>query len=194
MNVTTAVVDIQVLCRRIVADGIRILQEFHARYQFICCAVEDLQVARVSIRYVNAVQIFPVEHGVRLANAVYLMDQFACLQVKHNHSMVALGSRKQPPALEVNSEMVEVAFNLRRQVIRLDQLDWCSHLTPGLDSEEHENRYKDARPFLHFLSPSWCAFCMKNILLLRPRSSSAGLIRRSSLRGDAAPNRKWGCK
>ena len=80
---------------------------------------------------------------MRLANAIYLVNQFACLQIKHNDSMVAFRSRKQPPAFQVNSEMVEVPFNLRRQLKSLDQLDWCSHLTPGLDSEDHEGRDKD---------------------------------------------------
>src|SRR6267378_3682727 len=143
MNVPAPVVDIEVLGGRIVANGIRVLQQFHARHETVRCAVEDLQVSRISVGNVNAVQILPIEHGVRLANPIYFVNQLAGLQIKHNDSMVAFRSRKQPPTFQVNSEMVEVSFNLRRQLKSLDQLDWCSHLTPGLDSEDHEGRDKN---------------------------------------------------
>src|SRR6267143_1373030 len=161
MNVPATVVDIEVLGDRIVSNGIRVLQEFHAGHGTVRCAIEDLQISRISVGNVNAVQILPIEHGMRLANPIYFVNQFACLQIKHNDSMVAFRSRKKPPAFQVNSEMVEVPLNLCRQLKRLDQFDWCSHLTPGLDSEHHEGRHKDEGPFLHFLSLSWNASYVK---------------------------------
>src|SRR5260370_6105752 len=120
MNVTTSIVNIKVFCRRIVSNGIRVLQEFYAGHQTVGFAVEDLQVSRIAVGNVNAIQILPIEHSVRLADSFYFVNQFAGLQIKHNYSGVAFRSRKQPPALWVNSEMVEVPFNLRRQLKSLD--------------------------------------------------------------------------
>src|SRR6267378_289506 len=135
MNVPAPVVDIEVLGGRIVSNGIRVLQQFHAGHETVRCAVEDLQISRISVGNVNAVQILPIEHSVRLANSIYFVNHFACLQVKHDYSVVAFRSRKQPPAFQVDSKMVEVPFNLHRQLKSLDQLDWCSSLAAGLDSE-----------------------------------------------------------
>src|SRR2546429_6535600 len=116
---------------------------FRSGHETVRCAVEDLQVSRISVGNVNAVQILPIEHGVWLANSIYFVNQFAGLQIKHDYSVVAFWSRKQPPAFQVDSKMVEVPFNLRRQLQSLDQLDWCSPLAAGLDSEYHESRDKD---------------------------------------------------
>src|SRR6266851_906323 len=140
MNVTTAIVDVQVFCGRIVPDGVGVLQEFHARYQFVRRAVEDLQVARIPIRYVNAVQIFPIKNGMWFPDSIYLVNQLARLKIKDNDGVVAFRSGKQPPAFQVNSEMVEVPFHFCRQLIRLDQLDWRSYLALGLSDEYAEDR------------------------------------------------------
>jgi len=79
---------------RIVADGVSVLQEFYARYKLVRCAIEDLQVARISICYVNAVQIFPIEHGVWFADAIYLVNQLAGIKIKDNDGVVAFRSGK----------------------------------------------------------------------------------------------------
>src|SRR5882757_3941113 len=139
MNVTAAIVDVHVLCHRIVADGIRVLQEFHARYKFVRCAVEDLQVTRISIRYVDAVQIFPIEHGVWFADSVYLVNQLARLKIEDNDGVIAFRSGKQPTAFEIDSEVVEVPFHVCRQLVGLDQLDWHSYLTLGFGNKYPEN-------------------------------------------------------
>jgi len=47
MNVSASIVNIKVFCRRIVPNGIRVLQEFYAGHQTVRCAVEDLQVSRI---------------------------------------------------------------------------------------------------------------------------------------------------
>src|SRR6266446_5004820 len=140
MNVTTAIVDVQVFCGRIVPDGVRVLQEFHARYQFVRRAVEDLQVARIPIRYVNAVQIFPIKNGMWFPDSIYLVNQLTCLKIEDDDRVVALRSGKQPSAFQINSEMVEVAFHFCRQLISLGQFDWCSHLALGLTDEYAEDR------------------------------------------------------
>src|ERR1700682_1304640 len=129
MNVTTSIINIKVFCGRNVPNGICVLQEFYAGHQTVRCAVEDFQVSRVAVGNVNAVHILSIEHGVRLANPIYFVNQLACLQVKHNDSVVAFRSRKQPPALQVNSEMVEVSFYLGRQLESLDKLERNSFLT-----------------------------------------------------------------
>src|SRR5258708_33810874 len=111
MNVATAIVDIQVICRRIVADGISVLQEFYARSKLVRCAIEDLQVARVSIRYVNAVQIFPLEPRVWFADSIYLVHQLAGIKTKNNARAVPFRGRDSPPAFQANSEEVDGSFH-----------------------------------------------------------------------------------
>jgi hypothetical protein len=49
--------------------------------------------------------------------------------------VIAFRRRKQPPALQVNSEMIEVPFNFGRKLKGLDQLDRRRPLAPGLDSK-----------------------------------------------------------
>jgi len=106
-------------------------KSFHAGHETVRFAIEDLQISRIAVGNVNAVQILPIEHGVRLANAIYLVNQFACLQIKHNDSMVAFRSRKQPPAFRSIPKWSKFPLTSAGSSKSLDQLDWCSHLTPA---------------------------------------------------------------
>src|SRR5260370_8037877 len=53
MDIPSAVVDVQVVCCRIISNRICVLQEFHAREETIGGTVENLYVSRLTIRSVQ---------------------------------------------------------------------------------------------------------------------------------------------
>src|SRR2546430_4041900 len=57
------------------------------------------------------------------------------------------------PAFHVDSKMVEVPFNLRRQLQSLDQLDWCSPLAAG---DRKSTRLNSSHSQI-----SYAVFCLK---------------------------------
>src|SRR5207248_7034060 len=114
VDIATAIVDVQVFCGRIVSDGISVLQQFHARKQLVGLTVEDLEIPGLTIRHVYAVDVFTIEHGVRLLDSAYGVDELACLEVENEDGFVTLWSRKKPPTLEIDFKMIEMPLDSSR--------------------------------------------------------------------------------
>src|ERR1700719_2964164 len=85
MDIAPAVVDVQVFCRRIIPNRIRVLQEFHAREKTIGGTIENLHVSRFAIRYLEAAHVFAIKHCVRSLNSDNRVDQLAGFQVKYHY-------------------------------------------------------------------------------------------------------------
>jgi len=57
-------------------------------------AVEYFEIPSLAIRHIYALEVFAVEHGMRLLDPGYVVDGLASLEIKNQNSLVGLRSRK----------------------------------------------------------------------------------------------------
>ncbi len=142
MNIATAVVDIKEFCRWIVSNGIRVLEELDARERFVRRAVEDFQVPGFSIRDVQAVEVFAIQHGVGLFDSGNFVNEFAGVYVENQDRFVFLRRGEEAIALQVDRKMVKVSFYVGRQLESLGELERRIFLAARIHGHGREKHQK----------------------------------------------------
>jgi len=121
MDIPTAIVDVKILSRGIVANRICVLEQRDPIEQFVVTAIVDFEAAVSAISHIEAVVILAIPHGMRSFNAFDPLKQLSLCEIEYKHRFGVFRRREQPVPLEVNAEMIEVPFDIGRNCQSLNQ-------------------------------------------------------------------------
>src|SRR5258706_981971 len=147
MNVSAAVVDVEVFCPGIESNRISILQQLYARERRVGGSVKDFEVSG-AVGHVDAVDVFAIQNSVSFADTSNGVDGFTGLEVENENSFVVFGGGEQSVTFEVHLEVVEMPLHGGGQFDGLDELE-RGLLALSLYDCKDESCNQDTQPRLH---------------------------------------------
>src|SRR5487761_84773 len=176
VRVPAAIVDIEIMRRRIVADGVRVDFEFHAFQQAVGFSVVDFQFAGAAVGDVNAVQILAAEDCVRNADAGDGAQKPAGAKIEDQDFVGALSSKEQPVSAKIDAEMIEAALNRGGHFVFGDKFQRFSGLGYASQAQNKNSAQKYSRQLLHG--------CLQRLAILIPQRTWQGEVPLHKINGN----------